>query len=99
MRILLLCANSCDVDIMNIISGKLKISQQSGCAQQSERKGDVLKESQGIGARKSLPGIHVATPVTGTLISSQSPPACHDSMEREVLDQCRVRLDQHYLLP
>ena len=59
---------------MNIISGKLKISQQSGCAQQRERKGDVLKESQGIRARKSLPGIIVATPVTGTLISSQ--PLC-----------------------
>ena len=84
---------------MNIISGKLKISQQSGCAQQRERKGDVLKERQGIRARKSLPGIIVATPVPGTLISSQPPPACHDSMEREVLDQCHVRLDQHYLLP
>lgn len=84
---------------MNIISGKRKISQQSGCAQQRERKGDVLKESQGIRARKSLPGIIVATPVTGTLIGSQPPPACHDGMEREVLDQCRVRPDQRCLLP
>ena len=95
---------------MNIISGKLKISQQSGCAQQSEKTGEVLKERPGNQSKKkacqareseqkkSLPGINVATPATGTLISSQSPPACCDSMKREVLDQCHVRLDQYYLL-